>query len=60
MPRRPSDYLERARQFELLALTESCPQARRLMSAQAETCYKLAAKARETDLRVFLHPTPLA
>jgi hypothetical protein len=55
-----AEYLERARQFERLALIERRIEARRLMSGQAETCYRLAAKrARETNEPIPLRPVPL-
>ena len=57
MPKRIAEYLEHARQFDRLAAIEQHIEARQLLNAQADTCYRLAVKrARETNAPIPVRP----
>jgi hypothetical protein len=60
MPKPVAEYLECARQFDRLASLEQRIEAKQLLNAQADTCYRLAAKrARETNTPIPARPVGL-
>jgi hypothetical protein len=60
MPKPVAEYLEYARQFDRLASIEQRMEAKRLLNAQADTCYRLAAKrARDTNTPIPVRPVGL-
>jgi hypothetical protein len=57
MPKPVAEYLVCARRFDHLASIEQRIEAKQLLNAQADTCYRLAAKrARATNAPIPVRP----